>query len=217
MPGKEPAEVRGRPVPGVLISMCPLPVLSKSTWIFPVDRPLEAQQEQAGWKRMEEELCIVGSISALWFPPKGQILCFAASMMEQTSYVYDSRKRVNKTSWYLASPAAFICLAVRLCAVHTVLVLGWHLFWPLNFMLPPLSYPPPWPPHRLLFLSMWVWSSVTWALPKVDSPGLGLGGVQAFPLFFVQGSSCDCKIIVWRQHERHFTCGECREFCFFFK
>lgn len=62
--------------------------------------------------------------------------------MEQTSYVYDSRKRVNKTSRYLASPAAFICLAVRLGAVPTVLVFSWHLFWPLNFVLLPSSSSP---------------------------------------------------------------------------
>lgn len=141
--------------------------------------------------------------------------------MEQTSYVYDSRKRVNKTSWYLASPAAFIYLAVRLCAVHTVLVLGWHLFWPLNFMLPPslsslptsltLASPPPVVPQHvgLIFCDLGfskAWLSLFW-----------LGRVQAFPFCFVQGSFCDCKIIVWWQCEWNFTCGQCGQFCFFFK
>lgn len=40
--------------------------------VLPADRPSEGQQEQkpAG-KGMEEKLCIVDSVSVLWFPPKG--------------------------------------------------------------------------------------------------------------------------------------------------
>lgn len=52
---------------------------------------------------------------------------------------------------------------------------------------------------------------MTWAFPQVDSPRLGWGGVQAFPLFSAQRSSYDCKIIVWWQHKQHFSCGECGE------
>ena len=44
----------------------------QNLWVLPADRPFEGQQEQkpAG-KGMEEKLCIVDSVSVLWFPPKG--------------------------------------------------------------------------------------------------------------------------------------------------
>lgn len=44
----------------------------QNLWVLPADRPPEGQQKQkpAG-KGMEEKLCIVDSVSVLWFPPKG--------------------------------------------------------------------------------------------------------------------------------------------------
>jgi len=44
----------------------------QNLWVLPADRAPEGQQKQkpAG-KGMEEKLCIVDSVSVLWFPPKG--------------------------------------------------------------------------------------------------------------------------------------------------
>lgn len=118
--------------------------------------------------------------------------------MEQTSYVYDSRKRVNKTSWYLASPATFICLAVRLCAVHTVLVLGWHLFWPLNFMLPPSPSFPPTP----ACLPTSCCSSVSefdllrpGLFQRLTLPGLDWVGCSLFLFFLCKGHCATVKLL----------------------